>query len=392
MDRLVPTIQHYDWGDLRFIPELQGRPGSDRPEAELWMGAHAIAPSVLESNAQSLPEAITADPEALLGSFAATRFGELPFLVKVLAAARPLSIQAHPSQSQAAEGFARENAAGIAVDGDKRTYRDPNPKPELVCALSTFEAKCGFRPRESTRELFDCLIDPDLDELRERLRGAGSDGSVLAHLLAWLLRGDSAQKARLVAAVVESATNVAAGSPWHRELEWTAEIDGTYTGDIGVVVALLLNHVILEPGQALFLGAGTLHSYLRGGAIEVMGNSDNVIRGGLTSKHVDIEELLSVIECTPEPPLIQSSTGPLHTFSSPVAEFSLTRAVVDHDIHWTTSGPEILIVTEGVVEVTAPDGRVISAESGVSIWVPAVDASYRVSGNGVVFRTTVGSH
>lgn len=388
VDRLAATTQHYDWGDERFIAELQRRAPSGRPEAELWMGAHPKAPAQVVDTGESLETVIDADLDGALGSAAAERFGGLPFLAKVLAADQPLSIQAHPSLAQAVAGFDRENAAGIPLDSPVRTYRDANHKPELICALTPFEAKCGFRSLDATRDLFDQLGGDALAPVRERLGAEGRAGDVLADVLAWLLR--STDGATLADAAVRAADAAPSGGPHGRDLRWTGEIARIHPGDVGVVVALLLNHVVLEPGQAVFLGAGNLHAYLRGAGIELMANSDNVVRGGLTSKHVDVEELLDVVDCTPIDPPVQTAVGCLHTFDSPVPEFSLTRVVVSDDVRLRVQGPEILVVTEGIVEFVTQAGEELAVEAGEPVWVPASDGCYLARGGGVFYRSAVG--
>ncbi len=383
-------MQHYDWGDERFIAELQGRAVSGRPEAELWIGAHPKAPSLLADGSRPLPAAIADDPQGLLGAETAERFGTLPFLAKVLAAAQPLSIQAHPSQAQAVAGWERENRAGTPIDSPSRIYRDSTHKPELICALTSFEAKCGFRPLDRTRALFDDLGGDGLGELRERLAVDGAPADVLAEVLAWLLRSRTGGGPELAAAVVDAAAAAAPGGPFDRELRWTGEIARIHPGDVGVVVALLLNHVVLEPGQALFLGAGNLHAYLRGAGIELMASSDNVVRGGLTSKRIDVEELLAIVDCSPSEPPVQVADDCIHTFDTPVPEFSLTRVVVDDDVRLRVRGPEVLVVTEGIVEFVTQAGQELAAEPGEPLWVPASDGCYRARGGGVFYRAAVG--
>ena len=390
VERLVATTQHYDWGDDRFIAELQRRSASGAPEAELWMGAHPKAPAMTAGSGTALDVLIDADPQAALGDAVANRFAGLPFLAKVLAAHQPLSIQAHPSATQAAAGFERENEAGLALDSPLRTYRDPNHKPELICALTPFEAKCGFRSLDATRDLFDALGGDALAPVRDRLAAPGSASAVLADLLAWLLRSHDGLGVDLAAAAVEAATSATAGGPYERDLQWTGEMARFHPGDVGVVVALLLNHVVLEPGQAVFLGAGNLHAYLRGAGIELMANSDNVVRGGLTSKHVDVEELIDVVDCTPIDPPVQDATGCIHTFDSPVPEFALTRVLVADDLRLRVRGPEILIVTEGIVEFVTQAGDELAVEAGEPVWVPASDGCYLARGGGVFYRATVG--
>ncbi len=384
---LAGTVQNYDWGDREFIAALQGRTASGVHEAELWMGAHPSAPSRLSSG-QALDTVIAQDPGSTLGAPAASRFGQLPFLMKVLAAAAPLSIQTHPSLSQASAGFERENEAGLEIDSPTRTYRDTNHKPELVCALTRFEAKCGLRNLDLTRELFQSLGEAVVG-VTERLGQSGTASEVLADLVAWLLRMDS-QKARLlVERTVEASASVETG-PFAEDLAWSAELHKNYPGDIGVVVALLLNHVVLEPGQALFLPAGNIHSYLRGAGVEVMANSDNVVRGGLTAKHLDVEELLSIAYFEPLEPAVQTPSGSAHRYHSPTPEFSLTRIELDGPMSFQVTGPEILLVIDGPFEFTSAGAQRLNVGRGEPVWVPASEGSYVASGTGTLFRTTVG--
>jgi len=396
VDKLQCTVQTYAWGNPTAIPELLGVPPSGEPQAEMWMGAHPKAPSTLVSSGVSLDEHIAADPTAALGPATAERFGRLPYLFKVLAAGKPLSIQAHPSLEQAKAGFAREDAAGIALDAFTRTYRDDNHKPEMICALTPFVGRCGFRALAATRSLFGDLIatqpdSPLLVEIGDRLAAAGADGDVLADVLAWLLRLDNNDTAPLVAATVAGARIVvdAGDSEWTEEFTWCERMNAEFPSDIGVVVALLLNHVVLEPGQAFFLGAGNLHAYLDGVGVELMANSDNVVRGGLTPKHIDVEELLAVVDCTPIDPPVQSPSGAVHTFDASVPEFALTRIeLAAAGVPATVVGPEIVIVTEGAAILTGAMERV-ELNGGEVAFVAASDGDYTISGSGTAFRATV---
>jgi mannose-6-phosphate isomerase len=385
MDRLRAPVRDYAWGDTVFIAELQGRRPTDEPEAELWMGAHPGAPSVLEGSGESLAAHIAADLEASLGDAAC--FGELPFLAKVLAAAEPLSIQVHPSRRQARDGFERENAQGLALDDPTRCYRDPHHKPELVCALTPFDAKCGFRPTSETRELIASLDHAALGPLEERLGRPGDDAEVLADVLQWLLTDPDRQAATLAEALAEIGSDVPEG-PWSTELAWSRHLHDRYPGDPGVVVALLLNHVRLEPGQALALGAGVLHSYLQGAAIEVMANSDNVVRGGLTPKHVDTVELARITDCRPQAPRIQVPHDAVHTYHSTADEFELSRLVLDGRFTATVTGPEILIVTDGHFVLTSGSSE-LDVAPGQPVWVDAADRTWTTEGAGTLFRATV---
>lgn len=385
MEILTPTVQTYAWGHPSFIPTIQGRPAGADPEAELWMGAHPKAPSTV-SDGRTLDVAIAQDPVGRLGESIAASFGELPFLLKILAADRALSIQTHPSATRAAEGFDRENAAGVPIDSPARSYRDPNHKPELICALTRFEAKCGFRPLEQTLKLVDLL--PDIPTaLSQHLRASGSQESVLADTMMWLLRdADPAT----VAAIIRSVSALE-NSIWESEIRWTSELDDQHPNDPGVVVALLMNHVVLEPGDALFLEAGMLHAYLGGAAIELMANSDNVIRGGLTPKHIDLEELAHIAVTAPTVVAPQRPEGPAHTFAAPVDEFALTRIrLADSSYSASVSGPEIIVLTDGAATVAASDGQVFDLLPGQPLFVSGTETQWEATGIATVFRATVG--
>jgi mannose-6-phosphate isomerase len=417
VDLLDGVVRGYAWGARDVIADLQGRQPAGGPEAELWLGAHPSAPSILKGSGRPLDDVIADDPVAMLGAGVTDRFGELPFLLKVLAAAEPLSIQAHPGLEQAREGFERETAAGVPLDSPRRTYRDANHKPELVCALTPFEAKCGFRPLPATRRLVAELVGPGRGErdrgvleLAARLAGDGrSETEVVRSVMGWLVGLDGSQRSDLVAGVVTAARALleppgaatGRGREAGREVWWTVELDRRYPGDIGVVVALLLNHVVLEPGQAVFLSAGNLHAYLEGTAVELMASSDNVVRGGLTPKHVDADELVAVLDATPGPAPVQTASGRSHTFDTPVPEFSLTRldgagegdGTVPLDLRLEPVGPEIILVTEGELDLRpAAGGPPLVVGRGQAALVAAADGAYRLcsSGPAVAWRATVG--
>ena len=389
MDLLDALVQPYVWGSDSFIATLQQREPTGQPEAELWMGAHPKAPSRLRSDGRGLDAVIAEDPIGTLGASTFEAFGQLPFLAKVLAAAAPLSIQSHPSLAQAVAGFDRESAAGIPVDSPVRTYRDANHKPELICALTHFEAKCGFRSLDATREFFGALTDPALDPLRARLQQHGAADQVLADVLAWLLRVAPQEAADLSGAAARSAANIDDG-PFALDAAWTTRLATLYPGDIGAVVALLLNHVVLEPGEAVFLGAGNLHAYLEGAGIELMANSDNVVRGGLTPKHIDVEELLHVVSCFPIEAPVQKCEGAIHTYASPVPEFALQRIDVAGHHEVAVAGPEILVASSGSLTITTSAGITLDARQGEPIWIPASDQGYAITSDCVVYRSTVG--
>lgn len=404
MDLLNGSIQPYVWGDPAMIAELQGRSPTGGPEAELWLGAHPAAPSHLVERDRPLDEAVAEDPEAMLGAAVWHRFGRFPFLLKILAAAQPLSIQVHPSLAQAKSGFDREERDGLDAGDPSRTYRDDNHKPELICALTPFEAKCGFRNRAITVALVDTLATRPaargrMAEFAAALVEGDTDGECLATTLAWLfelsaeataeLTGELLAAAAQLLVDIEGDATLAAYGP---ELRWLAELDRYHPGDVGVAVSLLLNHVVLEPGQALFLSPGNLHAYLRGAGVELMANSDNVIRGGLTVKHVDVDELLTVVDTTPSVAPVQTAGPGVHRFDTPVPEFALSR-LSGADVEIDAFGPEIILVTEGRADLIGPDGEasLAVAQGDSALLTPADGGSRLVVPEGTVaWRATVG--
>jgi len=396
MWRLHNTIQRYAWGSHEAIAQLQGRPTpTDEPEAELWMGAHARAPSRLgDADERSLLEAIDAEPEAMLGAQGVERFGpRLPFLLKVLAAAQPLSLQAHPDDQRAREGFAREDAAGIDRGARHRNYRDPYAKPELVCAMGPFVALCGFRAVEDTQALIETLGVPALRERAEPLwRESAGDG--VAALVRDLLTMPEPRP--LVDAVVKAAAS-GTDERWALERSWTVRLGDRYPGDPGIVVALLLNLIELSKGEALFLSAGQLHCYLEGTAVEIMGGSDNVLRGGLTPKHVDVPELLDTLDRSTGPvPVVRPRDVSEHeaVWDTPSPAFMLSRVTMGAraSVELVGRGPEVLLCTDGEMRVQGGEHE-LSIGSGDSVFVPGSRSSYVLGSGkgGTVFRASPGA-
>src|SRR4051812_17462364 len=387
MWQMTNTVRHYPWGSRTVIPELLGQPApADRPHAELWMGAHPGEPSML-SDGRPLDKAILADPDALLGPEVHARFGErLPFLMKVLAADLPLSLQAHPTTAQAEAGFAAEEAAGIPVDDPTRTFKDPYHKPEILCALTPVEALCGFRPVE---ESLHCLAKLQLSELKPTIAALARGG--LRAAVPQLLALSARRRESLVHAVaVRAAQFVAAHDPeFINTYRWAATLAETYPGDPGVVISLMCNHLTLAPGEAVFLPAGNLHAYLCGAGVEVMASSDNVLRGGLTHKHVDLAALIEVLDFTDgKVPVLHPVLGRRGLrYPVPVEDFDLTRVQVDVDPgELTTTGPQVLLCAEGTAVLTSTDGAVVLQQGG-SAFVPA-GQPVTAQGPAVLFRTT----
>ena len=399
MDRirlLRNPIRDYAWGSRTALAELMGRPSpAAQPEAELWMGAHPAAPSEVreDSGWVSLLDYTRRAPREVLGPEVAAAFGgELPFLFKVLAPERPLSIQTHPDAEQARAGFARENAAGLALDDPRRSYRDPNPKPELICALTRFEALCGFRPLPEILQGVGALRAASLREALADLRTApGREG--LARFFGRIMTSPPEAQRRVAEEVVEAADR-GRGDP--AVLRWVRELARQYPGDVGVLGPLLLNLVELGPGQALFLAAGELHSYLCGLGVELMANSDNVLRGGLTPKHVDVPELLDALSFRSERPAIlepHSLAAGEAVYRTPAREFvlSVLRPGVQGGVEGRSRGcVEILFCAEGEAEVSdAKRVEVTALPQGAAALVPAALERYRVEGRATVLRAGV---
>jgi mannose-6-phosphate isomerase len=387
MWQLQTSVRHYPWGSRTVIPDLLGEPSpADRPYAELWVGAHPDEPSVL-SDGTPLDKAIERNPEQLLGAAVRERFGDrLPFLLKVLAADQPLSLQAHPTNEQAEAGFAAEEAAGVPRDSTTRTFKDPFHKPELLLALTPFEALCGFRPVE---ESLYCLAKLQVPELKPTIAALARGG--LRAAIPQLLALSPEHRATLVSAVAEAASRfVAAHDPeFINTYRWAASLAETYPGDPGVVISLMCNHLKLAPGEAVFLPAGNLHAYLCGAGVEVMASSDNVLRGGLTGKHVDLAALIEVLDFADgRVPVLHPVLGPGGLrYPVPVEEFDLTRVQLDAQTGMLTSrGPQVLLCTEGEAELTSSEDT-LALGKGAAAFVPA-GAQITASGPAVLYRAT----
>jgi len=366
---ITNTPRDYAWGSTSAIAGLLGTEPSGGPEAELWLGAHPGSPSRVVGDDRTLLDVVD---------------GRLPFLLKVLAAAAPLSLQAHPTPEQAVAGFEREEAAGVPVDAAQRNYKDAFHKPELIYALSDpFRALSGFRPVEETRNVLAPVAgDPRIAPLMERLVDDGS----LRDVFAWLIGGGD-EVADVVDAVVEASV-VADGPSWHT-VRTLAE---HYPGDPGIVISLLLHTVELSAGEVLYLPAGNIHAYIEGLGIELMAASDNVLRGGLTPKHIDVPELLSVLDFRPLPaPYLAPEVGDdgVRVFRPDVPDFVLTvvdAAAASRGVEVRLEGPAIVLCTEGSV---ALEGGPTLARGG-SVYVDD-EAWLGLRGEGVVFVASAGA-
>ena len=358
---ITNTPRDYAWGSTGAISELLGLPASGRTEAELWLGAHPGSPSRVVGTDETLVDIAAG----------------LPFLLKVLAAGSALSLQAHPTMAQAAAGFERENALGIPLDAPNRNYKDGFHKPELIYALSEeFDALCGFRPVAGIRMLVQDHL-PQATQLLDRLHGDES----LRDVFEWLItRGDGVDG--LIATVVAAADR---STP---ELATVLDLAEAYPGDPGIVISLLLNRVTLVKGEVLYLPAGNIHAYLRGVGIELMASSDNVLRGGLTPKHVDVPELLDVLDFRPVPvPYLRGekpSEGVL-VFRPDVPDFVL--AVIEDEGSFAPAGPAIALCTAGDLEVVGSNGA-YNLSRGDAVFIEG-EGALSFSGLGTVFLATV---
>jgi mannose-6-phosphate isomerase len=371
--------------------------------AELWMGAHPKLPSMMvKSDGETIPlnDYITSDPVRILGEETERQFsGRFPFLFKVLAAGNPLSIQVHPSLAQAKEGFARENAAGISLDAFTRNYKDDNHKPEIIYALSDFTAMRGFREPseiatifrklgfEETAPVSDPLYDCPPDDLKIKL----------TEFFTALMNLSSISKEEILEMAVDAAFGKWSERGYGMETEayWIRRFAKLYPGDIGILSPLYLNIVELKPGQAMYLPAGELHAYLEGLGIELMANSDNVLRGGLTPKNIDVPELLSTLEFTagrPEVLQVEELTGCETGFSTPAPEFFLSKI----DLHGAynladdeSAGlPSIMLCVSGSVSMTDESGSVLEISRGESVFTE-YGSRLKLEGTGVLFRASV---
>ncbi|MFF9211838.1 MULTISPECIES: mannose-6-phosphate isomerase, class I [unclassified Streptomyces] len=394
MDRLINTVQHYAWGSVDALPALLGTSPTGRPQAELWMGAHPISPSRLDrghATAPSLLDVIEADPRAELGDATLHRHGvRLPFLLKLLAAAEPLSLQVHPDRSQAMKGYAREEAEGIPLTAPHRSYKDDQHKPELIVALSSFQGLCGFRDPQQSAALLAGLGVTALDDHVAVLREGASEERALHDCVAAFLDVSP----RMLEAVAESlARHAAEQGPDRESYAVYADIARRHPGDPGLLVAMLLNIVRLSPGQGLFLGAGVPHAYLAGLGVEIMASSDNVLRCGLTAKHIDVPELLRIVRFSASEPRVLAPRAHgegEEVYDTPVDDFRLSRWVLspgDGLRRFEAAAPQIMLCTQGAVLLRTATQQ-LRLQQGESAYLPAGEAG-AMQGGGTVFRATV---
>lgn len=389
-------VQEYAWGSYTAIPELLGNVSPAKtPQAELWMGAHLKAPSMVkcDGNWKSLLELIEKNPHDILGEKVAEKFdNSLPYLFKVLAAAKPLSIQAHPSRDQAKRGFERENRVGIPLDAYNRNYKDDNHKPECICALSLLWALNGFRKISDIVGLMKKICPKGLKNELDNLRGEPNSLGLKNFFQAMMTMDRDRQKQ----IIADAITNAQKFIDDDQAYKWMIDLHREYPADIGVFSPVLLNLICLKPGQAMFLKAGELHAYLDGVGIEIMANSDNVLRGGLTPKHVDVPELLKVLNFEEREVdiLIQEESNNYESiYSSSAEEFILSVISVKEGIIYNSPldrSVEILLCTDGNATVfESGENDKIDIAGGRSVIIPAIVEKYSIEGNATLYKAAV---
>ena len=390
------TVQEYAWGSYTAIPELLGNVSPAKtPQAELWMGAHPKAPSMVkcDGNWKSLLELIEKNPHDILGEKVAEKFdNSLPYLFKVLAAAKPLSIQAHPSRDQAKRGFERENRVGIPLDAYNRNYKDDNHKPECICALSLLWALNGFRKISDIVGLMKKICPKGLKNELDNLRGE-PNSLELKNFFQAMMTMDRDRQKQIIA---DAITNAQKFLDDDQAYKWMIDLYREYPADIGVFSPVLLNLICLKPGQAMFLKAGELHAYLDGVGIEIMANSDNVLRGGLTPKHVDVPELLKVLNFEEREVDIlrqEESNNYESIYSSSAEEFILSVISVKEGIIYNSPldrSVEILLCTDGNATVfESGENDKIDIAGGRSVIIPAIVEKYSIEGNATLYKAAV---
>ncbi|WAJ70590.1 mannose-6-phosphate isomerase, class I [Catenovulum adriaticum] len=351
--RLKNNFQNYDWGTFNEIPRILGmeKPNTELPLAELWVGAHPKSPSFAVDEDQPLDALIASNPIEILGENASKMGNKLPYLFKILSARKALSIQVHPTKAQAVEGYTQERKNDIEGNHAQCNYQDDNHKPELIYALTKFSAMAGFRPNRELAKSLRLLQHEQFDQWADTL-AIGTSRDVEA-FYGWLLHLDL----DLLKDLVEHALDIAKTSEVN-ELKWLESLYQLYGIDLGIFFPLILNLFELKPGQALFLGAGCPHAYLQGTGIEIMANSDNVLRGGLTSKHMDRKELVKITQYTEQANCIHPQLGELtqhvRSFEIPCPDFQFELINLKNETHYITSSSasaELYFVVEGQCEI-----------------------------------------
>ncbi len=384
---MTNVIQNYAWGSSSSFSQLFGIDNqSGEPQAEIWMGAHPNGCSMVNNNGQqtTLSSLISQNLNLFLSEKVASRFGELPYLFKVLAAEKALSVQVHPNKQQAESGYALEEQQGIPMTAGNRNYKDANHKPELVYALTDYTAMNGFRSIDEILEHFHYLDIPELHSMINDLAGDQTPNG-LACFFASLLSLEDEQKEMALTMLLMKAK--LSDTP---VFQLISELEQQYPGDVGLFAPLLLNVITLKPGQAMYLDAETPHAYIKGTGLEIMANSDNVLRAGLTPKYMDINELVSCTQFNEKPAdrllLNPVEQGDVMEYQIPVEDFKFSIVQNSHKREITTEGAEILLPLDESMVLTHQCGETCVIEKGQSVFIPAYAESYKLDCVGRVAR------
>jgi mannose-6-phosphate isomerase len=389
--KITGSIKNYAWGSIGGIAHVLGKPvPSGEPEAEYWMGAHPASPSTIESGTTiGLDAFIAQDPKGSLGERTATRFmGTLPFLFKVLSAGKPLSLQVHPAKDVAERGYRRETEAGLSITDPNRNYHDRNHKPELLLALTPFTAMCGFTSIEAMVSNFFSLDEPILTRIAEKMQNEHNLREMLIDLFKLNLEDITHILSRVSRNIREN--RYPDKLPLYRMIE---TLSATYGLDRGILSPLYLNLLELSPGEALYVQSGWIHSYIEGTALELMANSNNVIRCGLTVKHIDIQELISVVRT--EAGIVQKISGPhgqelVYPYRTPTEDFELVAIQLQGGIiDLNTQVPSITLCLEGSLTLVSPEEPDTLVSKGDSFFIPASGKKVRLQGKGTCYLATL---
>jgi len=389
-------IMNYSWGSYEFIAKLCGdKVPSELPQAELWMGAHSKAPSLLIEGQNEMPldQYITHDPRNILGNETATEYGELPFLFKVLSAAQPLSVQVHPNKEQAIAGFKAEEAKLLPLDAVIRNYKDKNHKPEMLLALTPFEALSGIRPYAEIVELITLLrLDDKIEECRNLITRISEDK--LREFFEWILGLKRRQKDKVRSNILRAAMlRRGCDHPSALAIEWICQLDHYYPEDIGIFAPLVMNTIRLQRGETIYMDAGILHAYLQGSGLEIMANSDNVLRCALTGKHIDAVELMKIASFKPVYPhyIRPEMQGMEEVYVTPAPEFRLSHLNISNSIRFNSlNSAQIILVTEGSLTITPEIGDPVILKQGQSAFISKTAISCQLTGKANFYRVQAG--
>lgn len=385
-------IMNYSWGSSDFIARLTGSSNPENlPQAELWMGAHPKALSLLieGENETPLDQFISHDPRNVIGNEIATKFGELPFLFKVLSAAQPLSIQVHPTRQQARTGFREEEERLLPIDSAIRNYKDKKHKPEMLLALTPFQALTGIRPFAEIAEIVRLLkLDDKIPEFNQLISDLSEENT--RQFFSWILNLKSRQRDKVRNNILRAAfLRRGCDHPAALAIDWICRLDHYYPADIGIFAPIILNTILLKPGEAIYMDAGIIHAYLQGSGLEIMANSDNVLRCGLTPKHIDIPQLMQIANFNPAPPhyIRPEMHGMEEVYITPAPEFLLSRYNLSTSIRLNNlSTAQIILVTQGSLQITPQTGNPITLKKGQSAFISKTAISCQLSGKATFYR------